>query len=108
VLAHTHGYVVVRRRLASESTSARKLIENLDQAILAKAFRGELVPQNPNDQPASVSLRVSERKDKNGLRVVADTDRHVPLRVGLYLACWTWSCLGPFGLRLLARPVTAV
>jgi type I restriction enzyme S subunit len=28
----------------------------LDQATLAKAFRGELVPQDPNDEPASVLL----------------------------------------------------
>ena len=27
-----------------------------DEAILAKAFRGELVPQDPNDEPASVLL----------------------------------------------------
>jgi type I restriction enzyme S subunit len=39
-------------RLASETTSARKLIDYLDQAVLAKAFRGELVPQDPNDEPA--------------------------------------------------------
>jgi type I restriction enzyme S subunit len=31
-------------RLASEATSARRLIDHLDQAVLAKAFRGELVP----------------------------------------------------------------
>lgn len=43
-------------RLASETSSARKLIDRLDQAILAKAFRGELVPQDPNDEPASVLL----------------------------------------------------
>jgi type I restriction enzyme S subunit len=30
--------------------------EQLDQAILAKAFRGELVPQNPSDEPALVLL----------------------------------------------------
>jgi type I restriction enzyme S subunit len=28
----------------------------LDQSILAKAFRGELVPQDPNDEPAAVLL----------------------------------------------------
>ena len=28
--------------------------EERDHAILAKAFRGELVPQDPNDEPASV------------------------------------------------------
>jgi type I restriction enzyme S subunit len=44
-------------RLATEATSARKLIDHLDEAILAKAFRGELVPQDPNDEPASVLLK---------------------------------------------------
>lgn len=43
-------------RLATEATSARKLIDRLDQSVLAKAFRGELVPQDPNDEPASVLL----------------------------------------------------
>jgi len=43
-------------RLAAEATSARKLIDRLDQAVLAKAFRGELVPQDPDDEPASVLL----------------------------------------------------
>jgi type I restriction enzyme S subunit len=43
-------------RLSFETTSARKLVDHLDQTILAKAFRGELVPQDPNDVPASVLL----------------------------------------------------
>jgi type I restriction enzyme S subunit len=43
-------------RLAAEATSASKLIDHLDQAVLAKAFRGELVPQDPNDEPAGVLL----------------------------------------------------
>lgn len=43
-------------RVAAEATSARKLVDHLDQAILAKAFRGELVPQDPNDEPARVLL----------------------------------------------------
>ncbi len=43
-------------RLAAEATSARKLIDHFDQAVLAKAFRGELVPQDPNDEPASALL----------------------------------------------------
>ena len=50
------GPVDADNRLATESTSARKLIDHLDQAILAKAFRGELVPQDQNDEPASVLL----------------------------------------------------
>ncbi len=43
-------------RLASDANSARKLIDHLDQAVLAKAFRGELVTQDPKDEPASVLL----------------------------------------------------
>jgi type I restriction enzyme S subunit len=30
--------------------------DQLNQSILAKAFRGELVPQDPTDEPASVLL----------------------------------------------------
>ncbi len=43
-------------RLAVEATSARKLIDQLDQAVLAKAFRGELVPQDPTNEPAGALL----------------------------------------------------
>ena len=40
--------------------------ENLTQAILAKAFRGELVPQDPNDESASVLLeRIRQEKLKS-------------------------------------------
>jgi type I restriction enzyme S subunit len=45
--------------IASESSRAEALLENLErtnESILAKAFRGRLVPQDPNDEPASVLL----------------------------------------------------
>lgn len=32
--------------------NAKQRVDNLTQSILAKAFRGELVPQDPNDEPA--------------------------------------------------------
>ncbi len=50
-----HAFAAIDR-LAAEATSAQKLLDRLDQAVLAKAFRGELVPQDPNDEPASVLL----------------------------------------------------
>ena len=43
-------------RLMAEAAAARRLLDRLDQAALAKAFRGELVPQDPVDEPASVLL----------------------------------------------------
>lgn len=43
-------------RLEAEAARARALLDRLESAILAKAFRGELVPQDPNDEPASVLL----------------------------------------------------
>jgi type I restriction enzyme S subunit len=42
---------------------AREHVDNLKQSILAKAFRGELVPQDPNDEPADVLLeRIREAR----------------------------------------------
>ncbi len=43
-------------RIATETALASKLLVRLDQTILAKAFRGELVPQDPNDEPAEKLL----------------------------------------------------
>ncbi len=39
-------------RLAKEAKRALELVGRLDETILAKAFRGELVPQDDNDEPA--------------------------------------------------------
>jgi type I restriction enzyme, S subunit len=44
-------------RLEAHLKTARKLSESLSPAILAKAFRGELVAQDPNDEPAVELLR---------------------------------------------------
>ena len=37
-------------RVAAEHANASRLLPKLDQAILAKAFRGELLTQDPNDE----------------------------------------------------------
>ncbi len=37
-------------------TSSEEELNQLDRSILAKAFRGELVPQDPSDEPAAVLL----------------------------------------------------
>lgn len=43
-------------QLEAKVAAAKSRIDHLTQSILAKAFRGELVAQDPNDEPASVLL----------------------------------------------------
>ena len=62
-------------QLEAKVASAKSRIDHLTQSILAKAFRGELVPHDPNDEPASVLLeriktqRAAAPKTKRGRRV---------------------------------------
>lgn len=44
-------------RLEARLQAAQTAAERLTPALLAKAFRGELVPQDPNDEPAAELLR---------------------------------------------------
>jgi type I restriction enzyme S subunit len=43
-------------RLETQTQAALDRVDNLTPSLLAKAFRGELVEQDPNDEPASVLL----------------------------------------------------
>ncbi len=43
-------------RLEACYSAARAKVERLTAPLLAKAFRGELIPQDPSDEPASVLL----------------------------------------------------
>ena len=43
-------------RIEARCTAARAQAQRLTPLVLAKAFRGELVPKDPNDEPASVLL----------------------------------------------------
>ncbi|MBD6619695.1 hypothetical protein FNW02_28730 [Komarekiella sp. 'clone 1'] len=43
-------------QIEQQYQEAKKQLERFNQSILAKAFRGELVPQDPDDEPASVLL----------------------------------------------------
>jgi type I restriction enzyme S subunit len=43
-------------RLQAEAVNTCALLDRLESAILGKAFKGELVPQDANDEPASVLL----------------------------------------------------
>lgn len=50
-------------RLKAEASAALKLLGHLDGRILAKAFAGDLVPQDPTDEPAETLLaRIRESR----------------------------------------------
>ncbi len=58
-------------KIEARYQNAMAQVEKLTQSILAKAFRGELVPQDPNDEPARVLLQRVRQEHQ-------ETDEAVP------------------------------
>lgn len=56
-------------QLEARYQKAKAYVDKLTQSILAKAFRGELVPQDPNDEPASVLLERIQKEKSLGENV---------------------------------------
>ena len=58
-------YFKIIETIEKQHQQATEKLEKLNQSILSKAFRGELVPQDPNDEPASVLLeRIRAEREK--------------------------------------------
>lgn len=60
-------------QIEARFAKAKQYVDGLKQSILAKAFRGELVPQDPKDEP--VSTLVERIREARGTR---DTSRSRP------------------------------
>jgi type I restriction enzyme, S subunit len=56
IVRRVEGFFAVSNQLEVPYQKAKIYVDKLTQSILAKAFRGELVPQDPNDEPASALL----------------------------------------------------
>lgn len=52
-------------QLESRYAKAKAHLDRLTPSILAKSFRGELVPQDPNDEPASALLERVRTSDES-------------------------------------------
>ncbi len=96
-------------RLFNESLDdSRRLIETIEKAlkqsaaqrknILKAAFSGQLVPQDPNDEPASVLLEriIAERTSHAANRKTAPKTKKVSMTrvIGGEALCW-WSFRSP-------------
>jgi type I restriction enzyme S subunit len=63
IVRRTQDLFSLADQLEAKLTSARRIVERLTPALLAKAFRGELVPQDPSDEPATALLeRLAAKK----------------------------------------------
>jgi type I restriction enzyme S subunit len=63
---------------------AAERVERLTPSLLAKAFRGELVSQNPNDEPASVLLERIQEAKKTAVakpRVYVERSKRIEVRM---------------------------
>ncbi len=59
-------------KLEAHYQKAKTHVGKLSQSVLAKAFRGELVPQDPNDEPAEKLLaRIMKEKNEKSKRPAA-------------------------------------
>jgi type I restriction enzyme S subunit len=56
IVRRVEDLFLIADQLEAKLTAASKIVDRLTPALLAKAFCGELVPQDPNDEPASVLL----------------------------------------------------
>jgi len=65
IIRRVEALFKIADQIENRYTKARAYVDKLTQSILAKAFRGELVPQDPNDEPAPDLLqRIKQEKEK--------------------------------------------
>ncbi|MDN3701029.1 restriction endonuclease subunit S [Vibrio artabrorum] len=58
-------YFAFAETIEAQVKKAQAKVDNLTQSILAKAFRGELVPQDPNDESADKLLeRIAKAREE--------------------------------------------
>jgi type I restriction enzyme, S subunit len=68
IVAEIESRLSVADKIEETITDSLKQAEFLRQSILKKAFEGKLVPQDPNDEPASVLLaRIKAERESNGI-----------------------------------------
>lgn len=89
--------------ITTEVTHQLDLVKQLRQSFLREAMQGKLVPQDPNDEPASVLLEkikaekerlIKEKKIKKQKPLPQITEEEIPFKIP---ENWVWSRLGDSG-----------
>ena len=75
IIRHAEQLLALNVTLGTKSGHAKVLVDRLSPSTLAKAFRGELVPQDPNDEPAAELLAKLKAAQSNA---VAEPPRRRP------------------------------
>mgnify|MGYP000919568770 CR=1 FL=1 len=73
IIGLVNQYINFANTIEAQVKKTQERVDNLTQSILAKAFRGELVAQDPNDEPAEKLLeRIAQaRKEAEALAKAA-------------------------------------
>ena len=91
--------------LAEELTHQLDLVKQLRQAFLREAMQGKLVPQDPNDEPASVLLEkikaekerlIKEKKIRKQKPLPPITEEEIPFEIP---ENWVWCRLGDVAIN---------
>ncbi len=65
IVHQVESLFILADKVEKQYQQARQRTDKLTQSLLAKAFKGELVPQDPNDEPAEKLLaRIQAEKEK--------------------------------------------
>lgn len=95
--------IIEKDEISTELTQQRDLVKQLRQAFLREAMQGKLVPQDPNDDPASELLEkikaekerlIKEKKIKKQKPLPPITEEEIPFDIP---ENWVWCRLGDSG-----------
>ncbi len=96
--------------LESELSHQLSLVKQLRQAFLREAMQGKLVPQDPNDEPASVLLEkikaekeqlIKEKKTKKEKPLPPISEEEIPFEIP---ENWVWCRLNEICLAIIDCP----
>lgn len=83
-------------------TKVESLLKKYQESLLAKAFRGELIPQDPNDEPATMLLekiraerKANQKGKKKNQKPAPISDEEKPFDIP---ESWEWVRIGELGV----------